>query len=137
MILTIKQAVHYEGDEVFERKRSYHFFCAEHNSGLGDLGRLKEQLAETMRDESPIDLEMEDEGDYEGNLSWDKLTIHYARTIIEIDEGYNGIWEMKSFGRLRSDAQVDVSNELLAWLNDQIDACIEDIKWLESQPVVI
>ncbi len=138
MIVTIIQTVLTpDSEETFERKRSYCFFCAEHNSGLGDLNRLKEQLTSIMLHSSPLSLEMENEGHYEGNLSWDKLTLHYANvaspvddisTVIELDEGYYGLWEMKSFSRLRQDAQVDVSNSLLDWLHFEIDACIDDIK---------
>lgn len=137
MIVTIIQTVTTPNEEPFDRKRSYCFFCAEHNSGLADLNLLKKQLNSVMLHASPLSLEMENEGHYEGNLSWDKLTLHYANvaspiddvsTVIEIDEGYYGLWEMKSFSRLRQDAQVDVSNALLDWLHFQIDACIDDIK---------
>ena len=146
MIVTIIQTVLTPGSgEIFERKRSYHFFCAEHNSGLADLERLKAQLSSVMRDASPLSLEMDDEGCYEENLSWNKLTLHYDNvaspiddisTVIEIDEGYNCMWEMKSFGRLRQDAQIDVSNDLLKWLFYNIDSCIEDINWMETQELV-
>ena len=137
MIVTIIQTVTTPNEEPFDRKRSYCFFCAEHNSGLGDLNVLKEQLNSVMLHSAPLSLEMENEGDYEGNLSWDKLTLHYGSvaspiddvsTVIELDEGYYGLWEMKVFGRLRQDAQVDVSNDLLHWLHFEIDACINDIK---------
>jgi hypothetical protein len=139
MIVTVIQTVVDSSGETFERKRSYCFFCVDHSSGVADLERLKEQLTAVMRDISPLSLEMENEGHYEGNLSWDKLTLHYANvatpvddisTVIEIDEGYNGYWEMKSFGRLRQDAQVDVSNDLLEWLFCKIDVNIDELNSL-------
>ena len=137
MIVTITQTVTTPNEEPFDRKRSYCFVCAEHNSGEEDLNRLKEQLTSVMLHSAPLSLEMENEGHYEGNLSWKKLTLHYANvaspvddisTVVEIGEGYNCIWEMKCFGRLRQDAQVDVSNDILEWLSYNIDGHIEDVK---------
>ncbi len=115
-------------EEKWDRVRNYCFFCAEHNSGVAELLRLKKLLHRTMYETAPLSLEMKNEGHYEGNLSWDSLTLQYAKTRIVIADNYNGIWEMKVFGRLRQDAQVDVSNELRTWLLDSIDECIDDIK---------
>lgn len=127
MIITMTEEATDNGVE-FERKRTYCSYCIEHSSPVQDLKTLRVLLIGYMKHESPIDLDMEDEGHYEGNLAWDKLTLHYPRCKIEIDGGYNGMWEMKVFGRLRSDAQVDVSNDLLEWLLDDLDERIEDLE---------
>ena len=60
----------------------------------------------------------EDTRNYEGNIEFDALTLQWGDDEL-VCAGYNGLWEMNSYDRLRKSAQKDLLNDILEWIKDE------------------
>lgn len=67
-----------------------------------------------------ISIEVDNFGEYEDNIDGEFTVTFNDGTMIQID-GYNGLWEIKSFGRLTPDAQAQLINDFRTWAKDIAD----------------
>ena len=79
-----------------------------------------EAITNVMKGNKPVSIDVEGAGEYEENLEWDSLELTYENDVVEFGEGYTGLWEMMSFDKLRDEAQIELSNDLLGWAIEQI-----------------
>ena len=129
MIITIDEVVT-EGEETFNRKRSYHFFCVEHTSTMSELQTLKEELTRLLLDQPVDNVDVHGARDYEENMEWDSIDLYLPNgTEIEIGEGYTGLWELMHYSNLHDGAKQSATNCLLDWLlNEKIESHIEYVE---------